>query len=569
MTRPQNKWPIFRSLRHAGAGGWRFDLIAGLTLAAIAIPEQMATAKLGGFPPQLGFFAFIAGSLAFAAFGSSRLLSSGADSTLMPIFAGSLTFIAASGSSHYAALAATLALLVGAILIAAGVFRAGWIADLLSVPVTTGFLAGISIHIVISQVPALLGAPNGAGNVFSRVETIIQNLPRANLATLAIGLACLAAIVIGEKISSRIPSALIALMLASFAVRGFDLETHGVAVLGPVSFEFPRLGFPEVALADLPRIVGLAIIVAVVVMVQTAATSRTFTADKDHTPDVDRDFLGLGAGSALAGLIGAFPVNASPPRTQVLAETGGRSQLASLFASLLIAALAFLGGDFLASVPSAALAGVLLFVAARIFRLSDMLEIYRKTRAEFTLVVVTMLAVVSLPAQTGVGLSIILSLMHGMWATTRTRLIFFKRVPGTSIWWPEGAGAERSNTHGETLDGVLVVAFQAPLSFLNAYQFQRDFLNAVERGDEKPKLVVLEASSIVEIDFTAARILAHVIARCRSLGVDFAIARLESVRAQTKLETFGVMKELAEGRLFHSVDQAIRALAPDAKPSAR
>ncbi len=248
--------------------------------------------------------------------------------------------------------------------------------------------------------------------------------------------------------------------------------------------------------------IGLAAIISVIIMVQTAATSRSFPGAPGETPDVERDFIGVGAGSALAGLFGAFPVDASPPSTAIVAEVGARSQFAGLVACAVVAAVAVYGAELLAHVPEAALAGVLLFVAGRIFRLPDMLDIGGKSKAEFALFVVTMLAVVILPVQIGVGLAIILSLAHGVWMMTRTRLIEFDRLPGTSVWWPLEA-----DFTGERLFGVLVVAFQAPLSFLNAYQFQHDMREAIARADGGLRLVVLEASSIVEIDFTAARIL--------------------------------------------------------------
>ena len=168
-------WPLFQALSGVTLAGVGADLVAGLTLAAIAIPEQMATARLGGLPPQLGFFAFIVAGLGFAAFGANRRLSAGADSTITPIFAGSLALMAAAGSPHYLALVAVLALLVGAILVVAGLLRLGWIADLLSRPVITGFLAGISIHIVISQAPAILGLPEGSGDVYHRLASLWTN----------------------------------------------------------------------------------------------------------------------------------------------------------------------------------------------------------------------------------------------------------------------------------------------------------------------------------------------------------------------------------------------------------
>jgi sulfate permease, SulP family len=559
----EKQWPLFRSFQGLGLGGWRLDLIAGLTLAAIAIPEQMATARLGGFPSHIGFFAFIAGSIAFAAFGSNRFLSSGADSTITPIFAGALATLATVGGADYGELAAVLALLVGLFLLLAGVFRAGWVADLLSIPVMTGFLAGVAIHIAISQTPALLGLPPGEGEVFRRVAMIAGDIGETNFTTLAIGASCLASIVLFEKISPRIPGALIALAAATFVVAHFHLEERGVEVVGAFTVAPPRAPAHIPSLDHLSHVLGLAVIISIIIMVQTAATSRSFPGAPGETPDVDRDFVGLGVGGLLSGLSGAFPVNASPPRTAVVAETGGRSQIAGLVACAVVVATALYGGELLGQAPEAALAGMLLFVAGRIFRAREMLDIGRKTKAEFGLVVVTMLAVVILPVQTGVGLAIMLSLAHGVWTITRTRLLEFERLPGTSVWWPASPAVA-----GEKLAGVLVVGFQAPLSFLNAYQFQHDMRRTIARADGGLRLVVLEASSIVEIDFTAARILGGVIAQCRAQGVDFAIVRLESLRAQAALENFRVMATLGADRLFHSVDEATRKLTPEAAVTA-
>src|ERR1700716_3228273 len=205
-------WPIFRSLAAFRPGALPGDLIAGLTLAAIAIPEQMATARLGGFSPQIGFFAVIAGSLGFAMLGSNRFLSCGADSTITPIFAGGLLLMAASGSPDYQALAVALALMVGVILVLGSVFRLGWIANLLSTPVTVGFLAGISVHILVSQMPGILGLPSPKGPMLDRIAVLAQHLGESNLYTLCIGFGVLAVVAGSEKISARIPGALIGLV---------------------------------------------------------------------------------------------------------------------------------------------------------------------------------------------------------------------------------------------------------------------------------------------------------------------------------------------------------------------
>jgi sulfate permease, SulP family len=556
--RPEKNWPLFRSLQAYRASFLSGDVIAGLTLAAIAIPEQMATARLGGFAPQIGFFAFIAGSIGFAMLGANRFLSCGADSTITPIFAGGLALLAATGSPDYSALAMGLALLVGAMLIASGLFRLGGIANLLSVPVTVGFLAGISVHILVSQMPGVLGLPSPGGPTLQRVYELARHVGEANLYTLAIGFGVLAVVAISERVDAKIPGALIALVAATVAVIAADLERKGVAVVGTVPASLPMPSLPELTPERWVRLLPLAFLVTIVVMVQTAATTRAFPSDPDKPADVDRDFLGAGAGSLLAGLFGAFPVNASPPRTGIVAETGGRSQFAGLFAGALVLALLAFGATLLKRVPDAALGGVLLFVALRIIRFRQIATVFRQSFAEFLLIVATAAAIIALPIEQGVAIGIILSLLHGIWSTTRARLVVFERVPGTTVWWP-------ANPHlaGERVANVAVVGLQAPLSFLNAASFRADVLGVLQA--EKPKLLVIEASGIPEIDFTAAQDLVELIKECGEQGVIFAVARLESLRAQVAFERFAIYDVLPRERVFHRVADAVATLARDLK----
>jgi MFS superfamily sulfate permease-like transporter len=556
MAKPQStdrKWPLPPTLRGASFAGLGADLIAGLTLAAIAIPEQMATARLAGFPPQIGLYAFVAATIGFVVFGANRLLSAGADSTIAPIFAGTLAGLAATGTALYGELAAVLALFVGIILVFAGVFRLGWIADLLSRPVMTGFLAGISTHIVLSQAPAALGLAEGHGDVYERLARIGGQIGHANPVAAAVAVGVLVVTLAAERLSPRIPGALVALAGATAATAAFDLPAHGLKVLGALPTGLPTPSVPELHLETVLPLVGLATVVALVVMVQTAATTRSFSGG-DTDPDVDRDFVGVGVGGVLAGAFGAFPVNASPPRTAAVSQAGGRTQIGGLAAALAVLLLAAFGGQLVADVPSAALAGVLLFVAQRIFHGAEFVELFRRTRAEFALAVLTTLLIFALPIQTGVAIGVFLSLAHGVFTITRARLLPFERAPGTTVWWPK-----TPNLKGETDPTVLVVGFQAPLSFLNAYDFRRDAEQALKaRG--AARLIVLEASSIVEIDFTAAAILTDVIGKARSLGVDVAVARLESVRAQAAFERFELLDLLGRDHLFRSVAEAIAAL---------
>jgi SulP family sulfate permease len=555
-TTGKTNWPVFRSLASFRPSDLPGDLIAGMTLAAIAIPEQMATARLGGFSPQIGFFAFIAGSIGFAVLGNNRFLSCGADSTITPIFAGGLALLAASGSSNYQALAAALALIVGVILVAGGLFRLGWIANLLSIPVTTGFLAGIAVQILVSQMPSVLGLPDPQGSILHRMAELARHLGDADISAVCIGLGVLVVIAGSEAISERIPGALLGLIAATAVVIWTGLESKGVSVIGAVPATLPRPSFPDISSEKWAGLLPLSFLIAIIVMVQTAATTRSFPSDPGKPADVDRDFLGAGAGSILAGLFGAFPVNASPPRTGIVSETGGRSQLSGLVAAAIVFALLALGAPLLQHVPNAALSGVLLFVALRIIRIGRIVTIYRQSIGEFLLIVATAAAIIVLPIEQGVAIGIALSLLHGIWSTTRPRLIQFDRVPDTTIWWPSNP-----NMPGEREPGVAVVGLHAPLSFLNASNFRADVLHVVRTSTPRPRLLVLEASGILGIDFTAAQILLELIRQCGSEGVTVAIARLESPRAQEAFARFGLFDALPKTHVFLSVAEAVRTLA--------
>ena len=553
-------WPLLRSLQPYRLALLPRDLAAGLTLAAIAIPEQMATARLGGFAPEIGFFAFMAGSLAFALFGANRFLSSGADLTITPIFAGGLALVAAAGSPAYAALAAMLALMVGTMLVAGGIFRLGWIADLLSVPVTIGFLVGIAAHILVSQLPDVLGLPSPDGPMLGRVAMLTRHVGEANPLTVAIALGVLLVVIGAERIAERIPGALIGLAAATIITVLLGLESRGVAVLGVVAGGLPKLAFPEVTVGQWVRLLPLGFIIALVVMVQTAATTRSFPSLPGEAPDVDADFVGVGAGSILAGLFGAFAVDASPPRTAIVAATGGRSQLAGVVAAAIVLAMATVGATLLRHVPQAALAGVLLFVALRIVRFGQIVVIYRQSGGEFLLIVATALAIMVLPIEEGVAIGIVLSLLHGVWSTTQAAVVLLERVPGTSVWWPPS-----EHNDGERVPGVMVAGFPAPLTFLNAYRFRHDLLAVMRSQTPKPHLIVLEATGIIEIDFTAAQELRELIDSCRAAGIDFAVARLELLRAQEAIARFGLDRVIGPDHIFRTVEDAIRAR--DANPS--
>ena len=530
------------------------DILAGLTLTAITVPEQMATAKLGGFEPQIGFYAFIGATIGFVALGASRVLTAGADSTITPIFAGTVAALAAGGSVAVGSVAITLALLVGVMLIAGGILKLGWIANLLSTPVITGFLSGIAVHIVVSQLPGIFGIARGAGDLVGQVLAIATSLSRLNPFSTVIGLGVFVTMVLAEWISARIPGALIGIALAALVVLAFDLEPRGVAVLGALPGGLPRPAIPTFDL--LRQLTPLALIVTLVIMMQTATVTYSFRKSAEPEPDTDRDFLGIGVGNLVAALLGSFPVDASPPRTAVVVESGGRSQLSALVAAVIVLALVLWGRALLYHVPEAALAGVLLFVAQRLVRVSTIVKIARQAPVEGLLILLTAAAIIILPIQIGVTIGIGLSLLDGLSKTIRTYPIELRKLPGTTVWWPPQMPGE-----GERQEGVAVIAFQAPLLFANAEIFKRGMIETIDNYDQPLSLVVLEASGIADVDFTAAQALIEILDHCRTANIRFAVARLESARAHAAFSRFDVLDALGPNRLFHSVDEAVNQLA--------
>jgi MFS superfamily sulfate permease-like transporter len=535
------------------------DLIAGLVLAAIAIPEQLATARLAGMPAQTGLYAFIAGSLAFAALGANRYLSVGADSTIAPIFAGSLAAFAGSGSPEYAALVGFVALAAGALLLAAGALHAGWIADLLSVPVTAGFLAGISVHIIAGQLPAFLGIAQTEGTLPQRLLAILAGLPATNWYAAGTGLLVLLATLLAERVNPRIPGALLGLAGAAVAAATLGFAHRGVAMLGALPSGFAHPALPLLDAQHALKALPVAAIVALVCMVQTSATVRSFPSDPGAEPeDVSRDFAAVGVGSLLASVLGSFAVDASPPRTAVVLGSGGRTQLASITAASVIAALIAFGAGLPAYLPQSALAGVLIFIGMRIFRTRDMLDVARRGGPEIWFVIAAAVLVVVLPIETGMLLSIALSLGQGVYNVARPPSAQLLQVPGTTIWWrPEpGSGGRR-------VPGLLVFAPAAPIVFTNANFMIERLRAAIAAAPDPVRLVVLECEGVLYIDYTGSQELQREIGALHARGVRVSIARLEDPRAQAAAERTGLLATLGPASVYKSVYEALAAAKLD------
>lgn len=541
---------LFRSLVGYRRAWLPADLLAAATLLVIAVPEQLATSRLAGMPPITGFYAFVAGSVLFAALGSSRQLSVGADSTIAPLFAVAVGALAATGSVRYVALVGILAVTVGVLVASVGVLRLGWIAEFLSAPIISGFLAGVAVIIVVHQLPDLLGLVPVGGGMSHELTGVVRHLNDVNGWTAGIGVAVIAVVVAAERLDRRIPGALLALIVTTVVAYMAHLNAHGVAVLGPFAHGTPQLGLHELSWSALRSVVPVAGVVALVVISQTAATTRAFADKGGYEIDINKDFIGVGAGSIAAGLVGAFPVNASPPRTGAVAAASGRTQMAGLVAAVAIV-LVVPAAAVLRDVPTATLAGVLVLVAVRIFPLRDLAAIARFDRVEFGLAIVTLLTVALVGVEQGIAVAVGLAILDRTRLSARPQMHVLGRIPGTTSWAPL-SGPEPT----EQCPGALVVLFATPLWYANSAHFRAALHEARRRVRGPVTVTVLDALGMSDIDFTGMRALRALLDDLDQEGIRFVIARA-GAHLRSSLSRGGLLERIGAEHLYATVDLAV------------
>jgi SulP family sulfate permease len=547
---------LFSSLRGYRREWIGADLVAGMTLFAIAVPEQLATSRLAGMPPITGFYAFIAGTVVFALLGSNPQMSVGADSTIAPLFAAGVAHLALAGSAEYAQKVAILAVMVGILVVLVSVLRLGWIAEFLSAPIITGFLCGVALIIVAHQLPDFFGLPPTGGTDQHRVGYVLTHLNETNGWALAIGLGVLALVVVCERIDRRIPGALIGMVVSTALVATLDLEAHGVPVLGTVKAGAPHIGLSGVSWSTVQSLAPLAAVVALVVVTQTAATTRAFADRGAYEVDAGRDFLAVGAGSVLAGVSGSFPVDASPPRTGAVANAGGRTQAGPLGAAVVLVFLIPVAG-ILKDVPLATLAAILLFVAARLFNFGELRAVARFNLVEFALALITLLTVALIGVEQGIAVAVVLAMLDRIRKSAQSQLAVLGRVAGTTSWTPLAADPDAAQQ-----TGVLAVLFATPLWYANATHFREQMADAVARAPGTTTVVVLDAIGMTDVDFTGARALGRVLDAAARNHVAFGVARAGDHLRET-LRRSGLLDRIGSERLFSTVNEAVTTLTGD------
>jgi SulP family sulfate permease len=548
--------PVGSSLRGYRRKWLSADAAGALALLAIAIPSQLATSRLAGMPPVTGLYAFVAGTVMFALLGSNPQMSVGADSTIAPLFAVGIAHLASTGSARYLALVGLLAVVVGVLVALVGILRFGWIANLFSAPIIAGFLAGVAVIIIVHQLSDLFGLPAVSGSTLHRITQVVSQLSETNGWTLAIGVAVLVVITAARWVDRRAPGALIGLIGSTILVAVLGLQAHGVAVLGTFAHGAPSFGLAALSWSSIGRVLPIGAVVALVVISQSAATTRGAADQGTYNVDIGRDFIGVGAGSILAGVAGSFPVNASPPATEAVASAGGRTQLANLGAAALVALVIIPAAGLLKDVPLATLAAVLIFVAIRIFHFHDLVAVLQFDRWEFGLALVTLLTVALIGVEQGIGVAVGLAVLDRTRLSARPHTHIMGRIPGTTSWDPL-----TSARHPIEIPGVLVLLHAAPLYFANAGRFRAQVDQALGHLPSRPDLLVLDVVGMHDLDFTGARALNDVLDELDRQHVAFALARAGS-HLRGNLTLGGIIDRIGADHLFPSVDEAVTALSP-------
>jgi len=526
------------------------EIVAGVTLAAIAIPEVMGYTKISGTPVITGLYTMLIPTALFAVFGSSRHLVVGADSATAAILAGGLAGIAATGSDQYLALAGVLALLAGAFLLLARVLRLGFLADFLSRTVLIGFLTGVGVQVALGQVAGMLGLPGGGHGTLGKLWNDLQQLGQANRYDLAIALVALVAILGLGKVSKRIPGPLIVAIGAIVASWAFGLEKE-VHVVGAVPGGLPDLGLPKMdwSWQVIATLLPTAFAMFVVILAQSAATSSAYATRYDERFDENTDLVGLALANVGAGLSGTFVVNGSPTKTQIVDSAGGRSQLSLLaMAGIVLVVLLFLTGP-LAFMPEAALSAIVFVIGVHLIDVAGMQKVFAERRSEFWVALITAVTVVVVGVQQGILLAIALSLIdHTRYGYRPKNGVLVEGESGGRQPRPVGTAAQAA-------PGLIVYRFSHSLYYANCRQFADEVSFLADAADPPLRWLCLEASAIDAIDYSAAETLRSVHTKLEARGIRLVVAEvMEDLTSRTGYR----FKELVGDAFYDHLEDVLK-----------
>ncbi len=519
------RFPMFQGLLPIDPTKVSLEIAAGATLAALAIPETMGYASMAGMPPVTGLYTLILPIIFFAILGSSRHLVVGADSaTAVVLYAGIAATGVAVASTEWVALAGLTALMVGVILILARLLRLGFLANFLSRAVLIGFLTGVGIQVAMGQLHGVLGVSDGSGTTVQKFVTTLQNIPETNLWDLGISIAVWVLILGSERINRRIPGALIAVIL--MIVLGYlGVYPSTVSLLGAVPAGLPPLGLPQgvIDATNISLLLPTALSCFIIILAQSAATSRAYAAKYEDSFNENADLVGLSMANLGAGLSGTFVVNGSPTKTQMVDGAGGKTQLSQLVAGGFVALVLLFLTPALQYMPNAVLAAVVLLIGLKLIDIAGMRGIARVRSGEFVVALLTAATVVIVGIEQAVILAIVLSIIEHLYHA-------YKPHDTTLAVTPEGRLTSEPVSGGTILQarpGLVIYRFGAGLYYANATRFQEEALSILETSDPKVEWFCLSGAAMPDVDYSGAGAIRQVIDEVKRHGAKFVVCQVE------------------------------------------
>jgi high affinity sulfate transporter 1 len=534
----------------------RKDLVAGLVLVALLVPQGMAYAELAGLPPITGLYTSILCLTGYAIFGPSRILVLGPDSSLGPMIAATLLpLVGANGDPDRAiALASMLALLVGGITVLGGVLKLGFVADLLSKPTMIGYMNGLAVTILIGQLPKLFGFSIDASGFIDETKGFINGVRDGETVTaaLVIGLVGIALILVLQRVLPKLPGVLVAVVVSIVAARVFQLDDHGVKLVGTLPQGFPPLTVPSVHLSDLGLLIGGALGIVIVTLADTIATASAFATRTGQEFDGSQEMIGIGAANIAAGFFQGFPVSTSGSRTAVAEQSGAKTQVTGLVGALAIVLMLVLVPGLLKNLPQPTLAAVVIVASLSLADVPGTVRLFHQRREDFFVLIAAFLGVVLLGVLAGIAVAVALSIVsvfrHAWWPYQAV-LGRVKGLPG----YHDLAG----HPDAVVLPGLVLFRFDAPLFFANARTF-RDQIRKLASADPKPAWIVVAAEPITDVDTTAGDMLEELDHELNAVGVSLVFAEMKDP-VRDKIERYDLTRTINPEHFFPTIDAAVTA----------
>jgi high affinity sulfate transporter 1 len=535
--------------------GWLgSDIGAGLVVVALLLPAGMAYAQAAGLPPVTGLYATIVPLLVYAAFGPSRILVLGPDSSLAPLIAAVVVPLAADDPGTAIALGGMLAIVAGLVCLAAGALRLGFVADLLSSPVRFGYLNGIVMTILAGQLADVFGVSIDADSVFGDVRDTVRAVADGETNWWAFGIAvgAFAVIVGARRVGPRLPGALLAMGTAIAAVVMWDLGNRGVALVGELPRGLPTFRVPDPGWSDLGTIVGAAVGIAFVSFTDTSVLARAYAKRSGSPVDADQELIALGAVNIASGFFQGFPVSGSQSRTPVAEQAGARTQLTSVVAAIAILVVVVAIPGVVRNLPEAALAAVVIAAAIKVAEVRPVLRLWRVRRSDFVLTVAALVGVLVFGPVLGVGVAIMLSLLNVLRRSWMPHTAELVRVDGI-----KGYHDADRHPEGVRVPGLLLYRFDAPLFFANARSFHDDVLERVDAAAAPVRVVVVTAEPVTDIDTTAAEMLDELLIDLAERDVELRFAELKG-HVRDRLDDYGMLERFGPLGFARTTGEAVR-----------